>query len=77
MLGLTNTKILIPQKSTIKKLTTYVPTDSLEDVKNALFKAGAGEIGNYSECSFSVEGNGSYRANENANPFEESMNDLV
>ncbi|MGJ8714687.1 MAG: Nif3-like dinuclear metal center hexameric protein [Maribacter stanieri] len=73
MLGLTNTKILIPQKSTIKKLTTYVPTDSLEDVKNALFKAGAGEIGNYSECSFSVEGNGSYKANENANPTKGSI----
>ncbi|MGO4920820.1 Nif3-like dinuclear metal center hexameric protein [Maribacter spongiicola] len=70
VLGLKNTKILIPQKGTIKKLTTYIPTDNLEEVKNALFIAGAGEIGNYSNCSFSHEGTGTYKANENANPVK-------
>lgn len=68
VLGVTNTKILIPQKGTIKKLTTYVPKASAQELKEALFRAGAGNIGNYSNCSFSVNGTGSYRAGENANP---------
>jgi len=68
VLGLSNTKVLLPQKNTIKKLTTYVPKNTIEEVKNALFKVGAGNIGNYSNCSFSVEGNGTYKANEGANP---------
>ncbi|MDF4204485.1 Nif3-like dinuclear metal center hexameric protein [Maribacter sp. SA7] len=73
VLGLSNTKILLPQKNTIKKLTTYIPKDNLEEVKGALFKAGAGNIGNYSDCSFTVEGNGSYKANEDANPTKGSI----
>lgn len=68
VLGATNTRILIPKMNTLKKLTTYVPLDDLEKVKEALFAAGAGEIGNYSNCSFSTEGKGTYKANENANP---------
>jgi len=68
VLGLIDTKILIPQKRTIKKLTTYVPKKDTEKLKKALFEAGAGNIGNYSHCSFSVEGIGSYKAGKNANP---------
>ena len=68
VLGIQNTKILIPQKGTIKKLTTYVPKEASEKLKEALFSAGAGNIGNYSNCSFSVEGTGSFMAGENANP---------
>lgn len=67
-LGLTNKKILIPQKGTIKKLTTYVPTKSSETLRSALFKSGAGNIGNYDNCSFNTEGKGTYRGNENSNP---------
>jgi dinuclear metal center YbgI/SA1388 family protein len=68
VLGLTNTRILIPKKEAIKKLVTYVPLANSDEVKTALFVAGAGAIGNYSNCSFSMEGTGSYKANENANP---------
>lgn len=68
VLDIMEPKILIPQKNTIKKLTTYVPLEAADDLKNALFEAGAGNIGNYSNCSFSAEGTGSYKANENANP---------
>jgi len=68
VLGLKNKEILIPQKSTLKKLITYVPTENAEKVRQALFKAGAGNIGNYDQCSFNTEGFGTYRANENANP---------
>jgi dinuclear metal center YbgI/SA1388 family protein len=68
VLGIKSPQILLPKKNTLKKLTTYVPLLELEQVKNALFKEGAGEIGNYSECSFSTEGEGTYKANEAANP---------
>ncbi len=68
VLGLTNPKILIPQKNTLRKLTTYVPVANQESLKGALFLAGAGDIGNYSHCSFSMEGKGTFKANEKANP---------
>ena len=68
VLGLTDCKILIPQKGSIKKLTTYVPIGDAQKLKDALFEAGAGNIGNYSHCSFIVEGTGSYRAGQDANP---------
>ncbi|MCM4153821.1 Nif3-like dinuclear metal center hexameric protein [Arenibacter sp. N53] len=68
VLGLKNTSILIPQTGTIKKLTTYVPKEHENTLKTALFGAGAGNIGNYSNCSFSMDGIGSYQANTGANP---------
>ena len=67
-LGLRNKKVLIPQKDTIKKLTTYVPNTHAELLRTALFRAGAGNIGNYNACSFNVEGHGTYRGNEDSNP---------
>ena len=67
-LGLIHKRILIPQSETIKKLTTYVPKKEAEQLRTALFKAGAGHIGNYSDCSFNVEGYGTYKGNENSNP---------
>jgi hypothetical protein len=65
---LQNTKTLIPKKGIIKKLTTYVPTKNANYLRTKLFEAGAGNIGNYSACSFNIEGIGSYQGNENANP---------
>ena len=67
-LELTNKRILIPQSETIKKLTTYVPKDEAEQLRSALFKIGAGHIGNYSHCSFNVEGYGTFKGNNNSNP---------
>ncbi|WMI64347.1 Nif3-like dinuclear metal center hexameric protein [Aestuariibaculum sp. YM273] len=67
-LQLTNKQVLIPQPQTIKKLTTYVPKNEAEQLRAALFEAGAGTIGNYSNCSFNVEGYGTFNGNENANP---------
>jgi len=69
MLGLKNKKILIPQKNTLKKLITYAPIAAAEKVRQALFKAGAGNVGNYDNCSFNTEGFGTFRGNENSNPF--------
>lgn len=68
VLGLQNRKVLIPQKNTIKKLTTYVPHNNAEEVRAALFKAGAGTIGNYDNCSFNTEGYGTYKGDENSSP---------
>ncbi|MDJ0644548.1 MAG: Nif3-like dinuclear metal center hexameric protein [Flavobacteriaceae bacterium] len=68
VLGLQNTKVLLPKQGLIKKLTTYVPKKDADKVRKALHKAGAGDIGNYSDCSFNIDGYGTYRGNEDANP---------
>ena len=67
-LQLKNKRILIPQKETIKKLTTYVPKNEAEQLRTALFNSGAGSIGNYSNCSFNVEGFGTFKGNDSSNP---------
>jgi dinuclear metal center YbgI/SA1388 family protein len=67
-LGLKNRRILIPQAHTIRKLQTYVPTKSAESLRQALFSAGAGNIGNYESCSFNFLGHGTYKGNEDSNP---------
>ncbi len=69
-LGLKNRNVLIPQKETIKKLITFVPSNDAEKVRNALFIAGGGSIGNYDNCSFNIEGNGSFKGNEASNPVK-------
>lgn len=67
-LNLQNPKILIPKINSIKKLTTYIPTANAENLRQELFKAGAGSIGNYNNCSFNTEGIGSFKPNELSNP---------
>ncbi|MDN3666010.1 Nif3-like dinuclear metal center hexameric protein [Algibacter miyuki] len=67
-LELINQHILTPQSGTIKKLTTYAPENDANAVRNALFAAGAGSIGNYTQCSFNTNGIGTYNGNENSNP---------
>ena len=68
-LGLINTQVLAPKKNRLVKLVSFVPIESVEKVKDALFGAGAGNIGAYSETSFSSVGIGSFKAGENTNPF--------
>ncbi|MBF4984971.1 Nif3-like dinuclear metal center hexameric protein [Nonlabens mediterrranea] len=68
-LGLENISTLIPQKGIIKKLVTYVPDKNVEIVKEELFKAGAGKLGNYEQCSYSVDGTGTFLGNEESNPI--------
>lgn len=67
-LGLINTKILIPKQGFIRKLVTYTTPQNNEVLRNALFNAGAGSIGNYDNCSFNSNGFGTYQGNENSNP---------
>jgi len=67
-LGLKNRQILIAQSGTIRKLVTFVPTKEAEGLRNSLFEAGAGNIGNYENCSFNIEGIGSFQGNIESNP---------
>lgn len=67
-LGLRNTKTLIPKPNFIQKLVTYTIPENAAQVRNALFEAGAGKIGNYEDCSFNSKGIGTYMGNENSNP---------
>lgn len=69
-LGLVNTSILQPKKEILSKLVTFVPRESTERVLKALFDAGAGEIGEYSGCSFLTEGMGTYTPSDLANPHK-------
>lgn len=68
-IGLINRSILAPKKGLLKKLITFVPEKHQEQVREAIFNAGAGEIGNYDQCSFSSKGQGTFRANKEASPF--------
>jgi dinuclear metal center YbgI/SA1388 family protein len=68
-LNLKNVKVLTPLKNRLLKLVTFIPVSHLEKVQEALFEAGAGIIGNYDKCGFTVAGTGSFRAGPGANPF--------
>lgn len=68
-LGLINCRVLQPKSLYLKKLFTFVPISHIETVRNAIFNAGGGHIGNYSECSFTNMGEGSFRPEQGTNPF--------
>ena len=67
-LGVENCKILSPKKDLLRQLAVYCPSSDAEKVRNKLFKVGAGDIGNYDECSFTSVGEGTFKANEGCNP---------
>ncbi|WP_405377039.1 Nif3-like dinuclear metal center hexameric protein [Nonlabens sp. Asnod3-A02] len=67
-MGLKNVKTLLPKSQLIKKLVTYIPANSFEEVKEVLFNAGAGSLGNYTDCSFSISGIGTFKGNEDSKP---------
>ncbi|RYZ28926.1 MAG: Nif3-like dinuclear metal center hexameric protein [Chitinophagaceae bacterium] len=68
-LGLKNTSILLPKNKMLRRLITFAPMDKAEEVRKAVFAAGAGHIGKYSECSFNSEGTGTFKAEEGADPY--------
>lgn len=68
-LELINRSVLMPKQTTLKKLYTFVPHAEAEKVRNAIFHAGAGVIGNYSNVSFGAEGTGSFIPGEGTKPF--------
>lgn len=69
MLGLRDMKILVPEAGSLSKVVVYVPTANAEAVVDAMASAGAGHIGNYSHCAWSVAGEGQFRAEEGARPY--------
>ncbi|MDR1984952.1 MAG: Nif3-like dinuclear metal center hexameric protein [Prevotellaceae bacterium] len=68
-LNLTDCKILSPRKNELVKIAVYVPELYAEKIRNAMFDAGAGNIGAYSDCSFCTKGKGTFKAGENTKPF--------
>jgi hypothetical protein len=68
-LGLVNLKILSPKKNQLRKLVTFCPDEHAEKVRSSLFEAGCGRIGTYDECSYNLQGTGTFRALEGSNPF--------
>lgn len=68
-LGLSNCQILSPIKNQLKKLVTYIPTAQAKQVQQAVFEAGAGHVGNYDWCGYTLNGTGSFRGNEDSQPF--------
>jgi dinuclear metal center YbgI/SA1388 family protein len=68
-LGLKNPRILCAKSALLKKLVTYVPLSHADAVRNALFKAGAGQVGDYSECSFNTNGTGTFKGGQDTSPY--------
>ena len=69
LLGLQDTRMLLPKEGILRKLFTFVPAGHADQVRNAVFSAGGGHISNYSECSFNTEGTGTFKAGVGTSPF--------
>ena len=76
-MGLINIKILIPKANFIQKLVTFTTPENAEKVRNALFQAGAGTIGNYENCSFNSNGTGTYKGTDESNPVIGARKEFV
>ena len=75
-LNLKNCEILAPSNKQLKKLVTFIPQKHINKVRNAIFSAGGGYIGNYDNCSYNIEGEGTFRALENTNPYVGKINEI-
>jgi dinuclear metal center YbgI/SA1388 family protein len=76
ILGLKNISVLAPKEGQLKKLFTFVPVADADRVRQAIFDAGAGHIGNYDECSFNAEGVGTFKGGMNTNPYVGNSGEL-
>jgi dinuclear metal center YbgI/SA1388 family protein len=75
-LGLKNIKTLAPKPKMLRRLITFAPHDKAEEVRKAVFAAGAGHIGQYSDCSFNSKGVGTFKADEGADPYVGKVGEL-
>ena len=75
-LGLVNSAILQPKAEVLYKLVVFVPAEYHTSVSQAIFAAGAGEIGNYRDCQFYQEGTGTFRPVGEAQPYSGALNEL-
>ncbi|MFP4470685.1 MAG: Nif3-like dinuclear metal center hexameric protein [Bacteroidales bacterium] len=74
--GLQNLRILSPVGGMLRKLVVFCPSSHAPRVREALFAAGAGNIGNYDSCSFNLMGEGTFRAGEGSDPFVGNIGEL-
>ena len=75
-LGLAETKILDPAGEMLRKIAVFVPQEHAEKVRNAMFAAGAGRLGEYNSCSFNIPGQGTFKAGKAAKPFVGAIGEL-
>lgn len=75
-IGLSNLRILETKENALLKLVTFVPLMQAEKVRQALFNAGCGNIGNYDSCSYNTEGEGTFRAQIGTHPFCGNIGEL-
>lgn len=76
-LGLQNAKVLFATgNESLYKLAVYVPNEHGQAVFDSLMSSGAGAIGDYSHCSFQIEGTGTFKPGEDTNPFIGSQGKL-
>ncbi len=67
-LGLVDVKPLRLRRTQPHKIVVFVPQSDLAKVSDAMFAAGAGQIGQYSQCSFRLEGTGTFFGSDASNP---------
>ena len=72
-LNLQQIRVLQPMSGTHRQLITYIPDAFYEKVRDALFAAGAGAVGQYDECGFATTGEGSFRPLPGSNPFSGTL----
>lgn len=75
-LNLTNLQILKPKKETLLKMVVFVPNQDFEKISEALYHIGCGKIGEYSNCGFKVQGEGTFTPLDHANPTEGRVGEL-
>ena len=75
-IGLKNLKVLEPKENNLVKLVTFVPYAQADAVREALFAAGCGNIGDYDSCSYNLKGEGTFRAKEGTHPFCGTIGEL-
>ena len=75
-IGVVNPQILLPTENVLFKVAVYVPKVFKQKVLTSMYSAGAGEIGNYSNCSFTLEGEGTFQPEVGANPYEGEIGKL-
>jgi dinuclear metal center YbgI/SA1388 family protein len=69
-LDIENTEVLVPtSEDRLKKLVVFVPVEQADQVREAVGDAGAGHIGDYSHCAFTVTGRGAFKPGQGADPF--------
>lgn len=76
LLNLQQVRVLAPKEKSLMKLVTFVPIAHAEEVRTAIFNAGAGHIGNYDCCSYNISGEGTFRAGKDTNPYSGEKGEL-